>query len=69
MTRADALDAAVNVGLDRLDASGVDPQNLDRSGVLVRAFFTFSPRAETISAESVKRLAQYHATIWVDTTE
>jgi hypothetical protein len=34
--------------------------------VFVRAFFTFGFGAETISAELVQRLAQFHATIWTD---
>ena len=65
-TRADKLDAAVNDGLDLLDASGVDPEGLAGPDVLVRAFFTFDPGAETIQASVVKRLAGYNATIWID---
>jgi hypothetical protein len=65
-TRADKLDAAVNEGLDLLDASGVDPEGLAAPDVLVRAFFTFDPGAETIQASVVKRLAGYNATIWID---
>ena len=66
-TRADKLDAAVNDALDRLDATGVDPGQMRRPDVFVRAFFTFGGGAETITADTVERLARYHAWIWIDT--
>jgi hypothetical protein len=65
-TRADKLDAAVNSALDRLDATGVEPDEMRRPDVLIKAFFTFGSGAETISADIVQRLARYHATIWID---
>lgn len=65
-TRADKLAAAVNDALDRLDATGVDPLEMRRADVFVRAFFTFGSGAETINADIVERLAQYHAWIWID---
>jgi hypothetical protein len=65
-TRADKLDAAVNAALDLLDSTGVDPQEMRRPDVFLKAFFTFGSGAETISAEIVERLARYHATIWID---
>lgn len=65
-TRADKLDAAVNAALDLLDSTGVDPEEMRRPDVFIKAFFTFGEGAETISAETVERLARYHATIWID---
>ena len=65
-TRADKLDAAVNDALDLLDSSGVQRETLAAPDVLVRAFFTFDPGAETIQANLVERLAGYHAAIWID---
>jgi hypothetical protein len=65
-SRADKLNAAANDGLNLLDASGVDPERLAAPDVVVRAFFTFDPGAETIEASVVKRLAGYSATIWID---
>ena len=65
-TRADKLDAAVNAALDRLDATGVDPEEMRRPDVFIKAFFTFGSGAETISADIVERLARYHATICID---
>jgi hypothetical protein len=64
--RAHKLDAIVNEAIDRMDGTGIDPDDLDASDVDVRAFFTFDPGAETISSEIVQRLARYHATIWID---
>jgi hypothetical protein len=65
-TRADKLDAAVTAALDLLDSTGVDPEEMRRPDVFVKAFFTFGEGAETISADIVERLAKYHATIWID---
>jgi hypothetical protein len=65
-TRADKLDAAVNAALDLLDSTGVDPEEMRRPDVFVKAFFTFGEGAETISANIVERLARYNATIWID---
>jgi hypothetical protein len=65
-TRADKLDAAVNFALDNLDATRVDPEEMRRPDVFVKAFFTFGSGAETISADIVERLARYHATTWID---
>jgi len=65
-TRADKLDAAVNAALDLLDSTGVDPKEMRRPDVFIKAFFTFGSGAETISADIVGRLARYHATIWID---
>ncbi|HWT44645.1 MAG TPA: hypothetical protein VN085_01715 [Vicinamibacterales bacterium] len=67
--RADRLDEAVSAALDRLEATGVDLELLATDGVFVRAFFTFSPGAETISANLVARLARVHATIWIEADE
>jgi len=67
-SRAERLDAEVHGLLDRLDATGIDPTRLHDDDVLVRAYFTFDPGAETISAEVVARLARIHATIWIDAT-
>jgi hypothetical protein len=64
--RADRLDEAVSAALDRLEATGVDLDLLATDGVFVRAFFSFSPGSETISAGLVSRLARVHATIWID---
>ncbi len=64
--RAELLNAAVNESLDRLNASGVDAEELHRPDVYVRAFYTFSPGSETIRPEVVKRLARINATIWID---
>jgi hypothetical protein len=56
----------VSAALDRLDTSGVSPEELRRPDVFVRAFFTFGRGAETIGADIVERLARYHAHIWID---
>jgi hypothetical protein len=65
-SRADKLEAAVTIAIDRLEATKVDLAELAQDDVSVRAFFTFGPGAETISAELVERLARIHATIWID---
>jgi hypothetical protein len=65
-SRAQSLDSAVNAALDLLDASGVAKSEFESSDAAVRAFFTFDPGAETITAGVVKRLAEYNATIWID---
>jgi len=67
--RADRLDEAVSAALDRLEETGVDLGLLAAETVFVRAFFSFSPGAETISADLVVRLARVHATIWIDAYE
>jgi len=67
--RADRLDAVVNDALDRLEATGVDPGELKQEDVLVRAFFTFDPGAETLRASVIERLARWHATIWIDANQ
>jgi hypothetical protein len=48
----------VSAALDRLDTSGVSPEELRRPDVFVRAFFTFGRGAETIGADIVERLAR-----------
>lgn len=64
--RADKLDHAVDEALRILEATGVNNNDLAHEDVFVRAFFTFWPGAQTISAEIVERLARVHATIWID---
>jgi hypothetical protein len=66
--RADKLNAAIIASLDRLEGTGVKPDDLGSDGVRVTALFTFEPGPETISAEMVQRLARVHATIWIDAT-
>jgi hypothetical protein len=66
MTRGDAVDAALNEAFDKLDATGLSPEELSAPGVWVRALFTFNPGSETIHARVVQRMAKYHTTIWID---
>jgi hypothetical protein len=66
-TRGDSVDAGLLEALDRLDATGIPPQELRGEDVWVRALFTFSPGAETITSDVIERLAKYHVTIWIDT--
>jgi hypothetical protein len=68
-TRADRLEAEVHAALDRVYATGIDLDELALDAVFVKAFFTFGPGAETISAELVQRLSRVHATIWIDAVE
>jgi hypothetical protein len=65
-SRADAVDAGVLEALDALEATGVALERLTPPNAWVRAHFTFTPGAETITATAVKRLAAYEAVLWVD---
>ncbi|MEP6844002.1 MAG: hypothetical protein ABJA11_10790 [Pseudolysinimonas sp.] len=65
-TRAERLHSIVSESLDLLDASGISPSELHHPDVRVRAFYTFDPGHETISADIVTRLARVNATIWID---
>jgi len=65
-TRAYLLDEGVNEALNRLDVSGVDPDELHHPEVRVRAFYTFDPGSETISTGVVNRLARVNAALWID---
>jgi hypothetical protein len=64
--RAERLETAVIAAIDSLESTGVTRAELERDDVLVRAYFTFGPGAETISANLVQRLAKIQATIWID---
>ena len=65
-TRSERLNRVVREALDLLDASGISPSELHHPDVRVRAYYTFDPGAETISADIVSRLARVKATIWID---
>jgi hypothetical protein len=65
-TRADAVDAGVLEALDALDATDVALERVTPPNAWVRAHFTFTPGAETITATAVKRLAAYEAVPWID---
>lgn len=65
-SRAERLHSLVLESLDLLDASGISPSELHHPDVRVRAFYTFDPGPETISAQIVSRLARINATIWID---
>ena len=65
-SRGDAVDAGVLEAIDVLDATGVALERLTPPNAWVRAHFTFTPGAETITAAAVKRLAAYNAVLWID---
>ena len=65
-TRGDAVDAGVLKAVDALEATGVELERLSPPNAWVRALFTFTPGAETVTAEAVKRLAEYNAVLWID---
>lgn len=62
--RADKLDATINAFLDLLEPIPRDV--LHDPGAFVRLFMTLCRGAETLRAETVKRLADVNATIWID---
>ncbi|KTS91126.1 hypothetical protein NS183_05600 [Microbacterium testaceum] len=62
--RADKLNAVIMEFVDRLH--GVPPAVLDAPETFVRLFMTLPAGAETLHAETVKRLADVGATIWID---
>lgn len=64
--RADLLDDAIGELLDRLDRTGVTPEELSDPAVFVRAFLTLPPGAETVRANLVQRLGRVNATLWID---
>jgi len=65
-TRGDEVDAGLLTAVDALEATGVEMERLTPPNAWVRALFTFTPGAETITAEAVKRLAEYNAVLWID---
>ena len=65
-TRGDAVDAGVLKAVDALEATGVGLEKLSPPNAWVRAHFTFTPGAETITAEAVRRLAAYNSVLWID---
>ncbi len=58
------LKAAIGQHLDRLAA--VPRDALHDPDAFVRLFLTLPRGAETIDAETVKRLAEVNATVWID---
>ncbi|MFE1664560.1 hypothetical protein [Microbacterium sp. P02] len=62
--RADKLHQAINVSLDRV--APIPRELLTDPGTFVRLFVTLPSGAETIDAQTVKRLADANATIWID---
>ncbi|MFE6733925.1 hypothetical protein [Microbacterium sp. NPDC057650] len=65
--RAEELDRTILTLIDRLDSA---PTELLRSEeVFTRLFITFPHGAETISASTLRRLADVGATIWLDFLE
>ena len=64
--RANGLAGTVTAALDRLDATGVDPDELAAADRIVSARFSVSPGSETIPTEVVRRLARIHAVILMD---
>ncbi|KTS11400.1 hypothetical protein [Microbacterium testaceum] len=62
--RADKLNAVIMEFVDRLH--GVPPAVLDAPETFVRLFMTLPAGAETLHTETVKRLADVGATIWID---
>lgn len=62
--RADLLHQAINTLLDRVEP--ISRESLQDRGTFVRLFITLPSGAETIDAQTVKRLADANATIWID---
>lgn len=62
--RADRLRETIDAFLNRL--VDVPREDLHASGAFVRLFITFPRGAETIQAQTVQRLAEVNATIWID---
>ena len=54
-TRANGLADTVNAALDRLDGTGIDPDDLATEGRIVSARFSVSPGSETIPGDLVRR--------------
>jgi hypothetical protein len=64
--RAHTLDDTINAALDRLDETGIDPDELAADDRVVSARFSVSPGAETLRPAVVRRLARIHAHILMD---
>lgn len=62
--RAEQLRAAINAFVDQLEH--VPRDVLNSPGSFVRLFVTLPSGAETIDANTVKRLGDVNATIWID---
>lgn len=62
--RADKLHQAINASLDRVEP--IPRELLNDPGTFVRLFVTLPSGAETIDAQTVKRLADANTTIWID---
>ncbi|WP_413354678.1 hypothetical protein [Microbacterium sp. 1P06AB] len=62
--RADALESAIDVFLDRADH--VPRPVLHGPGVFVRLYVSFGHGAQTITSRTIRRLADVNATLWID---
>jgi hypothetical protein len=62
--RASKLHQAINASLDRVEP--IPREVLNDPGTFVRLFVTLPSGAETIDAQTVKRLADANTTIWID---
>jgi hypothetical protein len=62
--RADKLHRAINAFLDRVEP--IPRELLNDPGTFVRLFITLPSGAETIDAQTVKRLADANTAIWID---
>jgi len=62
--RAKKLDATINGFLDLVESTPRDA--LHHPEAFVRLFMTLGRGAETISATTLKRLADMNATLWID---
>ncbi|UNK69968.1 hypothetical protein [Microbacterium sp. H1-D42] len=63
-SRADKLDATINSFLELVESTPRDA--LHHPEAFVRLFMTLGRGAETISATTLKRLADVNATVWID---
>lgn len=61
--RADVLNAVLDEHVDRLIPVAAE---LHRPDVFVRFFLTLPHGAETVHADTLKRLASVNATLWID---
>jgi hypothetical protein len=62
--RVIVLHSTIDALLDRL--AEVPRDRLHQAGTIVRLFLTLPAGAETISAETVKRIAEVNAVLWID---
>lgn len=62
--RIDALQATIDELLDRL--ANVPRARFHEADTFSRLYLTLPAGAETISAETVKRLAEVNAVLWID---